>query len=271
MSKCKNCHAELYGKFCSACGQKVYTEKDKSVKNLLHEAFHFITHFEGKFFNTLKTIFRYPGKLSIDYSQGIRQRYYKPISFYLLIVVLYLTFPLFSGLNMEMKYYKKNVLWGAYVSRQIEDKLTKEGITEAQLSDKFHQKSKSTSKVLLLLLIPLAVPILYLLYFNNKRLLFDNIILATELNTFYLLVIYILSPIVILPVIEVFKLTLTEFKLSLLLLVVFVTYATVLIQRVFKEKWWLSIIKGILLAFLHTVMLMMVYKGIVFEFTFAVI
>lgn len=270
MSKCKNCNAELFGKFCSACGQKVYTEKDKSVKNLLYEAFHFITHFEGKFFNTLKTIFRRPGKLSIDYSQGIRQRYYKPISFYLLIVVLYLIFPLFQGLNMEMKYYKKNVLWGDYVSRQIEDHLTKEGITEAQLSEKFHQKSKNTSKVLLLLLIPLTVPILYLLYFNKKRLLFDNIILATEVNIFYLLVIYILSPILILPVMKVFKFTLTEFTLALLLLVVFITYASVLFQRVFKEKWWLSIIKGILLAVLHTVMLTFVYKVIVFEVTFAI-
>jgi hypothetical protein len=38
---CKNCGHAFEGKFCNACGEKFYTDKDKSVKHLLEEAFHF--------------------------------------------------------------------------------------------------------------------------------------------------------------------------------------------------------------------------------------
>ena len=89
--KCKNCESILNGKFCSNCGQKIYSERDKSLSNISEEVLHFMTHFEGKLFNTLKVIYLYPGKLSLDYSSGIRQKYYKPISLYLLIVILYFT------------------------------------------------------------------------------------------------------------------------------------------------------------------------------------
>ncbi len=271
MERCKNCHSLLTGRFCSNCGQKRYTNKDKSVKHLVHEAFHFITHFEGKFFQTLKAIFRYPGKLSVEYCHGIRQKYYKPVSFYLMIVILYLLFPLFSGLNMEMKYYKNLEISGTYISRQIDNKKKAENITEERLAELFHQKSKSTSKILLLLLIPLTSLILYILYFYKKPQLFDNIILSTEINIFYLLTFYILFPIIIYGIIYISELQPKEKTIGFLLTGAFVVYSIILLRNVFKEKWWLSLLKGMLLALLHTLMLYVVYKTLVFEVTFALI
>lgn len=271
MEECKNCSASLYGKYCANCGQKAYSEEDKSVKKLLGEAVHFITHFEGKFFTTLKTLFLAPGKLSGDYSNGLRQKYYKPVSFYLLLVVFYLLFPLFSGLNMEMKYYKNIDVTGSFISRQIERKMQKEKLTEARLTEKFHQKSKSTSKILLLLLIPLTVPLLWLLYFYRKRPVFDNFILATEVNIFYLLVFYILFPPLYLLVIRFTHSYLPEKSISTLLSLLFALYASVLFRKVFAEKWGLAVIKGILFVILHTAMLTLIYKTIVFEVTFALL
>lgn len=269
--ECKNCNAEVNGKYCAYCGQKVYTDEDKSVKKLFGEAVHFITHFEGKFFTTLKTIFRHPGKLSRDYSNGLRQKYYKPVSLYLLLVVLYLVFPLFSGLNMEMKYYKNVNLTGAYINGQIEKKIQEENLTEAQLTEKFHQKSQSTSKVLLLLLIPFTVPLLWLLYFYKKRHLFDNFILATEINIFYLLAFYLLFPPLYLAIIRITNAYLTENRISLILSVVFILYVSVLFRKVFMERWWVALVKGFLFVFLHTAMLTIIYKTIVFEVTFALL
>lgn len=271
MEICKNCGSVINGKYCANCGQKVYTEKDKSLKHLLEEVFHFITHFEGKLFTSLKTILRTPGKLSVDYSEGIRQKYYKPISLYLLLVILYLIFPLFQGLNMEMKYYKKIDLFGNIISRQIDNKLIKDQLTEEQLAEHFHQKSHSTSKILLLLLIPLTAPIIYLLYFRRKRKLFDNFILATEINIFYLLAFYILFPILIYLIIYLFHSQWTERVISITLSGFFVIYTSILLHNVFKEKWWISILKGLIFVVLHTLMLVILYKTIVFEVTFALI
>ncbi|MBX2953554.1 MAG: DUF3667 domain-containing protein [Leadbetterella sp.] len=271
--ECKNCNAEVNGKYCNHCGQKVYTEEDKSVKKLFGEAVHFITHFEGKFFTTLKTLFLHPGKLSKDYSNGLRQKYYKPVSFYLLVVVLYLVFPLFSGLNMEMKYYKNIRFTGPYISGQIEKRIQQENLTEAQLAEKFHQKSQSTSKILLLLLIPFTVPLLWLLYFYKKRHLFDNFILATEINIFYVLAFYLLFPPLYLAIIRITNSPsyLTEGKISFLLSVIFIVYVSVLFRKVFMEKWWIALVKGFLFVCLHTAMLTIIYKTIVFEVTFALL
>lgn len=271
MDKCKNCESPLYGEFCSDCGQKVYTENDKSISKLFSEALHFITHFEGKFFKTLKTIYQSPGKLSLDYCNGIRQKYYKPVSFYLLTILLYLLFPVISGMNMEMKYYKSTPILGKHISYQIENKLLKYKITEEQLSEKFHEKSKSTSKFLLLLLIPLSAPILYLLYFNKKRYLFDNFILLTEINIFFLLTFFILIPLTIFPVIYFFQTPMGESFITPVFIILFSLYCIILLHRVFKEKWWISALKGGIFGLFFMLMIAVIYRTIVFEITFTLI
>lgn len=269
--KCKNCDSILYGKFCSNCGQKVYSESDKSLSSFFHEAFHFMTHFDGKIFNTIKTIYLYPGKLSLDYSNGIRQKYYKPISFYLLVVVLYLLFPLASGMNMEMKYYKSTPIIGGYINNQIEHKLKKENLSEEMLSEKFNEKSKSTSKFLLLLLIPLSAPLIYLLYFNKRRYIFDNLILLSEINIFFLLTIFLLIPIFIFPFIYFFNASINDKIFVPFTIVLFSLYCIILFHKVFKDKWWISLFKGGVFGLLFMFMIVTIYRTIVFETTFALL
>lgn len=271
MENCKNCGAFVEDKYCSNCSQKVYSDKDRSVKHLFEEAVHFVTHFEGKFFTTFKTVFRHPGKLSSDYCGGVRQRYYKPISFFLLIVILYLIFPLFSGMNMEMKYYKNLRMSGSRIADQIERKAAAKGITEEALAEKFAEKSKSTSKILLLLLIPFSIPLIYLLFPLRKLWLFDSTILATEINTFYLLVFYLIAPVIIYAVFFVAGPLFGESTISSIFAAAFVIYLTILFRRFFSERWWASGLKAFAFAFLHTLMITEVYKFIVFEVTFALV
>src|SRR5918993_3822483 len=102
---CKHCGNYFNGKYCNKCGEKVYTDHDKSIPHFFEEAFHFLTHFEGTFFTTIKTIFSRPGKLSSDYCNGIRKKYFKPLPLFMLLVVLYLVFPIFSGLNTPFQFY----------------------------------------------------------------------------------------------------------------------------------------------------------------------
>src|SRR6187402_34629 len=131
---CKNCNTTLKGTYCHNCGQKNYTEKDKNLKGIFEEVFHFMTHFEGTMLTTLKTLLGKPGKLSKDYCDGIRKKYYKPISFFLLLIVVYLVFPFFQGLNMRMPYYKHIPLSGHAIARQINNKTTAKQITETELA-----------------------------------------------------------------------------------------------------------------------------------------
>ncbi|WP_460983543.1 hypothetical protein [Spirosoma fluminis] len=170
-----------------------------------------------------------------------------------------------------MKYYKRLDISGPFITKQIETKLKTNAVTEEQLTEKFHQKSQSTSKLLLFLLIPLSVPIIFLLYFYKKRWVFDNFILATEINSFYLLVLYLLFPVLFILFLRLVHWQSSESVVSSILAVVFWLYTSRIFYNVFREKWWISVSKGLLFAFLHTMMVHVVYKTIVFEVTFALL
>jgi len=267
---CKNCGALLHGRFCSACGQKVYTEKDDTVRGMVTEALHFVTHFEGKFLTTLKTIFRKPGQLSIDHANGIRQRYYKPISLFLMLVVLYLLFPLFQGLNMRMTTYEQTHA-GSYYTALIEAKAETRGISVEEVAERFDHRSSTTSKVLLLLLIPLTAPILHLLLIGKPRKWYHDLVLATEVNAFYLLAFYLIAPLIMGALILTMRLEVGDDALGLSLLAIFAIYGAVLMRRVRPEARWSSAMKGTLLAVLHTIMLTFIYKPILFLVTMALL
>lgn len=78
---CLNCNTEVYGRFCQNCGQENIEIKE-SVWHLVSHFFKDITHFDGKFFNSLKFIFTKPGFLSKEYMVGRRASYVNPVRMY---------------------------------------------------------------------------------------------------------------------------------------------------------------------------------------------
>jgi hypothetical protein len=264
---CKNCNTAFEGRYCSNCGQKDYTEKDKSVKHLIEEVFHFITHFEGAFFTTLKTIFTKPGKLTVDYCNGVRKKYFKPISFYLLIVVIYLVFPMFKGLNTEMVNYKTS-FGSKIIVPQIEQKMQERQISEEKLSEAFEVKSHTVAKFMLLVLIPFSALVLSVLFFR-KRVLFDFFILATEINIFFLLGMFLVLPLILIPLIFAGLTFLAEDNtVGPMVATLFTAYCLILFHKVFQSKWWVSLFRGLAFAALHILLILPMYKLLVFKVTF---
>ncbi len=261
----------MNGKFCSNCGQKVYTEKDKSLKNIFNDVFHFLTHFDSKLIFTLKTIYKSPGQLSADFENGIRQKYYKPIPLFLITIILYLLFPKFQGMNMDMGKHVGNPFFGKQISQQIENKVKNNKITEQKLSEKFKQKSQSISKFSLLLLIPFAAAMIYFLYFNKNLYLFDNVIHSTEINIFFLLSFFIIMPALSIPFTYFLKTGINDNILGPLVIVLFGVYCIFNFHKVFKDSWLISILKGTIFSFIFVFVVIRLYQFIIFEITFAFI
>lgn len=86
---CLNCGASLYGHYCHACGQE-NNEPKESVGHLLRHFFEDITHFDGKFFKSMKYIFSRPGYLASEYIKGHRVPYLHPVRLYLLASAIFL-------------------------------------------------------------------------------------------------------------------------------------------------------------------------------------
>ncbi|HEY6900927.1 MAG TPA: DUF3667 domain-containing protein [Puia sp.] len=88
---CLNCKAELYGRFCHVCGQENLEPKE-TVWHLVSHFFNDITHFDGKFFSTVKYLMRKPGFLSKEYMAGRRMSYLNPIRMYVFTSAIFFIF-----------------------------------------------------------------------------------------------------------------------------------------------------------------------------------
>ncbi|HPH85732.1 MAG TPA: DUF3667 domain-containing protein [Ferruginibacter sp.] len=262
---CKNCGHSFSGKFCNNCGEKVYTEKDKSVRHLFGEALHFVTHFEGNFFNTLKSIFTKPGQLSVDYCNGIRKKYFKPLSFFLLLVIIYLLFPVFEGLNMKLRFHETHGLYGKYAKAEVQRIMAERHITEQQLADIFHHAGERISKFLMFILIPIIAVASRLFAYKKRRPYYDHFILSIELLSFFLLWGFMLVPILFTLLYWIFGIRIASEEItSIFIFSVFLFYISLAARRFFKVSWGFAIFYAIIFSISLIILLEYIYKPILF-------
>jgi Protein of unknown function (DUF3667) len=266
---CKNCNNHFAGKFCNTCGEKVYNENDKTIKSLLKEALHFLTHFEGSLFVTIKTLLLKQGKLSLDYCNGIRKKYFKPVSFFLVCIILYLLFPKFTGLNMKFAAYVNegyNYSW--YSLPVAKEKIKHLNITGNQLAEKYDAKSSKFAKPFLLILLPLSSILMWCLYFKRRRFFFDHFIIATEVTTFIFAFSFLIMPVIMILITAAFPSSGYLFKDDGLLLIISLailicaTFAA--LKRFYQEKWWVTLIKSCLFVFIYNFIIQGIYKMILY-------
>jgi hypothetical protein len=281
---CKNCQNAFQGKYCNQCGERVYTQHDKSFAHLLEEYFHFITHFEGKFLTTIKTLFKRPGQLSKDYCAGIRKKYYPPLSLFLLLVILYLLFPILKGLNMVLESHMSQRLYGVYASKQVEILIIQKGWTHEIMRDHFHAVSEKVSKFLLFLIIPFLASITWLGFQKRKKVFYDHVIFSTEVNSFLLLwgylllpIIFILLNIVLLQPLGFGQIIDSDQFLAFMIILPFILFLQKAIYRFYYEKddllkgskpaKWRSWVAAVIFAFAIMGFLLSFYKLLLFIIT----
>ncbi len=115
---CLNCGAEVLGKFCQQCGQENLEPKETAVHMVRHFA-EDLTHFDSKFFNSVKYLFTRPGFLATEYMKGRRVSYLNPVRMYLFTSAL--IFILISYLSGGAKHVSPQA---AYTRDTIEQNTT---------------------------------------------------------------------------------------------------------------------------------------------------
>lgn len=248
----------------------MYTDHDRKALHFLEEGLHFLTHFDGKFFTTVKTIFTRPGQLSLDYTFGIRKKYFKLLSLFLLLVVLYLLFPLFEGLNMQLYYHVRHPMYGGFAREKALEVMSQRHLTDAAMSALFHQASEKTSKILLLILIPLTALGTWAITFKKRKYLFDQLVFATEVNCFYLMWGFLLLPLLLMVVAGLWQLFFSgviNFNDQItgpLVAAPLVAFAAVAGRRFFSLGKWESVLFAFYFVLLHAFIVQFVYKFALF-------
>ena len=101
--KCLNCNAVVHGRFCHECGQENIEPKESFWHLVTHFTYD-VTHFDGKFFSTLKSLLFKPGFLSKEYLRGRRASYLHPIRMYVFASAIF--FFVYFAINKNEKLNK---------------------------------------------------------------------------------------------------------------------------------------------------------------------
>lgn len=85
---CLNCGSEVTDRYCSHCGQENIETKE-TVAYLVGHFLGDITHYDSKFFKTIRLLLFRPGFLTREYLQGKRTNYLNPIRMYVFISAVF--------------------------------------------------------------------------------------------------------------------------------------------------------------------------------------
>lgn len=85
---CLNCGAHVEDRFCSHCGQE-NTDPRESLGHLIGHFLSDITHYDSKFFTSLRDLLFKPGFLTLEYNAGRRNSYLNPIRMYIFVSAIF--------------------------------------------------------------------------------------------------------------------------------------------------------------------------------------
>ncbi|MBC7949876.1 MAG: DUF3667 domain-containing protein [Chitinophagaceae bacterium] len=111
---CLNCGTITQGRFCHVCGQENVVPKE-SFWGMVTHFFNDITHFDGKFFTSMRWLITKPGMLSLEYVNGRRAKYLHPIRMYVFTSAVFfiIFFSIFSAEQIGMRGIQDDTLGDA--------------------------------------------------------------------------------------------------------------------------------------------------------------
>lgn len=118
---CLNCGAIVQERFCTRCGQENLEPKE-TVGHLIRHFLEDITHFDGKFFVTVKDLIIRPGFLTREYVAGKRMSYLNPIRMYIFISAVFFLV-LFTGKEESATQQEDNGHAVSLFSQKLADSL----------------------------------------------------------------------------------------------------------------------------------------------------
>lgn len=180
---CPSCGKRFEGPFCYACGEKQTSPKDYTVKKYAAQAVDMFTHFDGKFFKTIKYLLFFPGKLTQENLAGRKVNLMKPVQLYVLISLVY--FFLMKDVDVFV-----NFLGGMHeenpVLLQAQEIAARRNIPFEQYADHYDEVLATTSKTFIFIVVPMIAIGAWLLFYRKSKQLVPHLIFTTHFFTFFL-------------------------------------------------------------------------------------
>ena len=119
---CLNCGTEVTDRFCSHCGQENLETKE-SFGHLVGHFFADVTHYDSKFFTTIKDLLFKPGFLTRQYFAGRRTKYLNPLRMYFFISFIFFLVSYIKNNNEPAEAEDPNAQYANIVRQYLADSL----------------------------------------------------------------------------------------------------------------------------------------------------
>lgn len=182
---CKSCGNAVSGHYCSACGERVLTPADHTLKHYLGALLNAFTFADSKLWNTLKAVVLRPGELSAAYMDGRRVKYMRPVAFFFLANFIYFLAPIFETFNTRLHSQMHYLGHSSWVRAKVEGHLASSGRTLEAFTALYEPASSNNAKLLLVVMVfALFVPIA-VIYFRRRTYISAYITAAFEMMAFH--------------------------------------------------------------------------------------
>lgn len=182
---CKSCGGAVVGRYCSACGEKVLTPDDHTLKHYFGALLNAFTFADSKLWNTLKAVVLRPGELSTAYMDGRRVKYMRPVAFFFLANFIYFAAPVFETFNTRLNdqmHYQGHSGW---VRAKVEAHLVQSERTLEEFTALYEPASSNNAKLLLVVMVfALSIPI-GIIYVRKRSYISAYMTAAFELMAFH--------------------------------------------------------------------------------------
>jgi hypothetical protein len=251
---CKNCDHVFHGRYCNQCGEKVVEKYERSIRFFIDSVFNAFTFIEGKFWRTLKMVLTQPGAYSKHFTEGVRQRYMKPIAFFFVGNVIFFLFPFFGNTFSTLLVHQKTQTgYGVIVQQVVDRQLAKTSQSYDEFEKAYNAQSFNTTKTILVLVIPIFAFFVCVVNYSKTGFFSDHLLFAAEFMSFLIFVDMIILPLIILPIFLLLK---NGFNIviplgdNVMIPIITTTLLYFLIgaeKRLYNLRWWKAIGKGALL------------------------
>jgi len=263
--KCLNCEADLKGKFCHACGQKVIEDSERTFKHLVFQFFGSAFFLENNFLKNLWNLVARPGRLPLDFIEGRRKRWMPPFSLFLLINLFYFWYSPLSDLNLSLSEQMGQPHHGRLAQHLVNKKIKSESISFDEYAERYAQKSSGYANSLIVLQIPIFAFFLMLLFYKKRYFFIDHFMVSLYYFAFFLLAaLVIYRPFAFFPNSKNYWI-----YLNILFDTAIMAYMAISIRVAYKSKWWASALLSVpaIMCFLLT---HFIYRTILFLIIYSV-
>ncbi len=197
---CTNCNKVYEGNFCPNCGEKRFSSHHLSIGHYAEETVEGLTHFDNKFFRTIKTLVAKPGQLSFDNINGKTVRFLKAFQLFLIINLIIFLLPVFNVFSLPLDNYVRYTPFTNYgtveaVNKKVAAKKMSYKVYEAEFNEAMH----SSSKGYIMVLIPFYALLCAIMFINKKKKVGEHLIFATHFMSFVLVALFLVTILIIGP------------------------------------------------------------------------